>query len=475
MHNRLEALLDYHQTPDQAGFRHNYSTTDHLFTTTIIHERAREWQQPLWVSAVDFKEAFDTIHHNKLWQALTHQNIPLPYIRLLQSLYREQSATVKTDTHSRRFYIQRGVKQCDPLSSLLFNAVLEDIFKTLKQRWSSHNYGVRLGHTRSTHITNPRFAGDVLLYTTTLPQLTTMLNDLQQAAGRCGLELHPDKTVILSNLSRRRGRQAATTTNVNNKPVKILNYAEATKYLGRKLTFDDPHTTEVDHRISTAWRKLSALRDELTNARYPLRQRLHLFNATVTPTALYGCDAWTTTKALSTKLQRTQRRMLRMIVGTTRRRTYDSTTSPDGATNTTSLEDWADYIKRATIIVESQIRNANIDTWPTTCLRRKWKWAAHIASQQRNRWSRLAVQWQPKLDHRRHNTRRQARPHKRWDDDLTNFIPTIQHDAGNQPTQHWLHLAENTNYWLQLENQFIAYTTCPTSTMERVQREGKDR
>ena len=68
------------------------------------------------------------------------------------------------------------------------------------------------------------------------------------------------------------------------------------------------------------------------------------------------------------------------------------------ATNTTPLEDWPDYIKRATIIAESQIRNANIDTWPTTCLRRKWKWAAHIASQQRNRWSRLAVQWQPKLD-----------------------------------------------------------------------------
>ena len=196
------------------------------------------------------------------------------------------------------------------MSSLLFNAVLEDVFTTLKQKWSSHDYGIRLGHTRATNITNLRFADDVLLYATTLPQITTMLNDLHHAAGQCGLELHPDKTVVLSNLSRRRGRQTATTTTVGGKPVKILNYNEHTKYLGRKLTFDDPHITEVDHRISIAWRKFNALRDELTNKRYPLRQRIHLFNATITRTVLYGRACWTTTKATKIKLQRVQRRLL---------------------------------------------------------------------------------------------------------------------------------------------------------------------
>ena len=66
LYNRLEPLLDRYQTPDQAGFRHDYSTEDHLFTTTILHERSQEWQLPLWVSAIDFKKAFDTIDHNRL-------------------------------------------------------------------------------------------------------------------------------------------------------------------------------------------------------------------------------------------------------------------------------------------------------------------------------------------------------------------------------------------------------------------------
>ena len=146
---------------------------------------------PLWVSAVDFKKAFDTINHDHLWQALRHQQVPPQYIRLLQSLYSQQTATVRTDKQSKQFNIQRGVKHGDPLSSLLFNALLEDIFKTLKQRWSTRKYGIRFGHTAATHLTNLRFADDVLLFATTLPQLTTMLNDPHDLSGLCGLELHP--------------------------------------------------------------------------------------------------------------------------------------------------------------------------------------------------------------------------------------------------------------------------------------------
>ena len=148
LYNRLEPHLDKYQPPDQAGFRHNYSTDDHLFTTTIIHERSHEWQLPLWVSAVDFKKAFDTIDHQRLWQALHNQDVPPQYIRLLQSLYSDQSAAVKTDKLSRHFHIQRGVKQGDPLSSLLFNSLLEDIFSVLKRRWTQRHNGIQLGHQR---------------------------------------------------------------------------------------------------------------------------------------------------------------------------------------------------------------------------------------------------------------------------------------------------------------------------------------
>ena len=135
---------------------------------------------------------------------------------------------------------------------------------------------MQLRHTHATRLTNLCFADDVLLFARTLPQLTTMLTDLHDVAKTYGLELHLDKTHILTNLSKRRGRQAGNTVTVGGRPVTILQHDDSTKYLGRKLTFSDHHTTEINNRISTTWRKFNALRNELTNRRYPLHSRIRL-------------------------------------------------------------------------------------------------------------------------------------------------------------------------------------------------------
>ena len=42
LYNRLDPQLDQQQTPDQAGFRHDYSTEDHLYTMTILQERSHQ-------------------------------------------------------------------------------------------------------------------------------------------------------------------------------------------------------------------------------------------------------------------------------------------------------------------------------------------------------------------------------------------------------------------------------------------------
>ena len=458
LYNRLAKRLDEHQTPDQAGFRPDFSAADHLFTITILHEHAQEWQVPLWTAAVDFKKAFDSISHDRLWQTLQRQNIPQQYIRLLRCLYEDQTATVKTDTRSKPFHIERGVKQGDPLSSLLFNAVLEDIFQTLKTQWATRQYGVRLGHTKATCLTNLRFADDVLLVAGTLHQVTTMLADLRKAALPHGLELHPDKTYILSNLSQRRGRQTTTHVDIGGQHVKVIKYHDHTKYLGRKLTFNDYHLTEIDNRVSTAWRKFNALRSEFTNKRYPLRSRLRLFDATITPTALYACTSWTTTKELDTKLQRAQRRMLRLILGAPRRIIHHDHDVQD---STTTMEPWPESIIRSTHRVEAALHDLNIESWPTTYLRRKWRWAARIAQQDYMRWSRLVTTWRPELHHKLRTSRRVGHPHKRWDDDIESFLLSkLPHDAA---TTDWIHHATADN-WPKLENDFVAYTTTLTTT-----------
>ena len=176
----------------------------------------------MWVAALDFKKAFDTVEHESIWAALKAQGVQRGYISLLQQLYEGQEATVKTDVTSRPFRLLQGTKQGDPLSSLLFNALLQHILEPLITEWQQKGKGVQLGLTTVTTLTNLRFADDVLLTSQTLPRLTTMLEDIVRAAQPHGLELHPSKTKILSNQTKRTGRASSRTARVEGMDLSLI-------------------------------------------------------------------------------------------------------------------------------------------------------------------------------------------------------------------------------------------------------------
>jgi hypothetical protein len=129
--------------------------------------------------------------------------------------------------------------------------------------WRAKGWGVDVGAGRKSALCNLRFADDVLLLATSKAQLRQMLEDVIKATATVGLELHFGKTVILNNIpdGLRRG---ATSICAGNERVEILPYEEATKYLGRKLTFGSTfHDLEIDHRIACGWAKFHGHQKEL--------------------------------------------------------------------------------------------------------------------------------------------------------------------------------------------------------------------
>ena len=425
-------------------------------------------------------------------------------------MYSDQTASVKTDKMSRSFNIERGTKQGDPLSSLLFNSLLEHIFKELRNKWSTKKYGIRMTTFTDQHrLTNLRFADDVLLTATSLTQLTHMITDLREEALQHGLQLHPDKTKIMSNTTKPRGREANTHIDIQDMHIEILKLSDSTKYLGRKVTFEDVHTTELDSRIAAAWRKFNILRQELTSKFYPLSSRLRLFDATVTPTVLYACTSWTLTKDAELTLRRVQRRMIRLIIGTPRRLTTppasnnehlnpttsytnnlddreDNDESDDadtGGSDVTSnpseptvinndsdvekqdLEPWIEYIKRATRIAEQMASRLYIEEWTAALWKRQWRWAHRVATQSRNRWSSLAARWDPSIHDPRPVRRQQSRPKKRWDDDIQHFLETTCQGNGI----NWLDKACDTHRWDELEEAFVQYKNTQLNSTKTTQ------
>ena len=141
---RIKGTLMKEQSIDQAGFRPGYSCDDHLFVMTIVGEMFAEFRQPLWVVAVDFRKAFDSINHSCLWKALLAQGISKTYVQLLQRLYSGQTGEVQTDCLSKPFLIERGTRQGDPISPVLFNCALEDLIRKLCQKWNQERYGIQV-------------------------------------------------------------------------------------------------------------------------------------------------------------------------------------------------------------------------------------------------------------------------------------------------------------------------------------------
>ena len=313
LHGRLLAYLAEQQSVDQAGFRKGFNCEDHLLTLVLLHEKMYEHNLNLWLAAVDFEKAFDSVSHASLWASLGEQGVPDPYIRVLRKLYEGQTGQILSDRTSRVFRLERGTKQGDPMSPTLFNALLESIMRDLKETWGKKGFGVQLGGRR---LTNLRFADDILLIGATRAQVRHMLEDLSARAGKDGLKLHMGKTKILSNVFDRRGVLAQSHVQVGAGRVEVLPFDGSVSYLGRKLCFQGFHDVEIQSRIAKGWGAFGKFKAVLCNKHYLLRSRLRLFDAVVSSTVLFGSGAWTMTAARESKLQTEMRRMLRKIIAT---------------------------------------------------------------------------------------------------------------------------------------------------------------
>ena len=202
------------------------------------------------------------------------QHVPGGYIRTLKNLYAGQTAQVKTDVLSKNFEIHRGTKQGDPLSSLLFNALLERVMTKVKPAFVDKRYGVQMGpgfaeSKDETRLTNLRFADDLLVVGSSLKQVTEMLLILQAEAGKCGLKLHPEKTKIISSTNRQ-NRPRSKYAHVGEMKIEVLARTGEIKYLGRQITFTDAQRAELKNRLRGAWAKFMEHKDELTKKTYAL-------------------------------------------------------------------------------------------------------------------------------------------------------------------------------------------------------------
>ena len=215
-----------------------------------VVEKLCAYQLPLVICAIDFKKAFDTVEHFGIWEALKSQGVPDNYIAVLMALYAGQVGKLISPTESRKFKLERGTKQGDPMSPAIFNSVLELVFAKVQPKWRKKGWGIKLGCEDTDLLCNLRLADDILLLATSRRQLKQMLQDVIAATRDVGLELHPVKTKIL-RMDNCHSRSSPPVL-VDGLRIEVLSKDGSATYLGRLLSAHDTQDTELDFRIERA-------------------------------------------------------------------------------------------------------------------------------------------------------------------------------------------------------------------------------
>jgi hypothetical protein len=288
---------------------------------------------------------------------------------------------------------------------------------------------------------------------------TGFIADLKKAAAERGLNIHSGKTKILADAAALGRTTEPSSLQIDGGTFAVLGYEDSTKYLGRKVCCKDPQDVEFDNRVAKAWGAFSKHKQELTDRRHRLKNRLKLFDAVVTSTLLYGCETWSLRTDQRRRLKSVQRKMLRMVLNAKRRvlstTTDGNSSSTDDSSETDHLEPWPDFLKRTAKWTEEQLEKADIEEWSVQWRRRKWKWALRLANTAHDKWSVAATKWQPLVHSKYLCGRRQARPKRRWEQDFVDFLKS----ARPEESQDFLKVAQEGKWWLSHADSFAKFSS----------------
>ena len=198
----------------QFGFRRQRGTAQAALVLRALQDQHRLRGQQLWVCFVDFKQAYDRVPREQLWQKLAARGVDTAWLAAAQALYSNVPMSVRTSAGlSPCFQAVTGLKQGCPLSPTLFGLYIDDLEEELMaaaRRGEQLDLPSFLG-SGGAAVPPLLYADDMVLLATSAAGLQRQLNLLQQYCRQWGLTVNIDKTKLML-LSGRRTQHAAQQT-----------------------------------------------------------------------------------------------------------------------------------------------------------------------------------------------------------------------------------------------------------------------
>ncbi|MCG7879466.1 MAG: reverse transcriptase family protein [Candidatus Thiodiazotropha endolucinida] len=292
INNRLNKFSDKHGLIhwEQAGFRKNFSTTDNLFVLKSLIDFVQSQKKKLYCCFIDFQQAFDTVWRAGLWRKLIQTGIMGKCFNLIFNMYKDIKSKVVTNEGSSSFFeCNVGVRQGENLSPFLFSIYLNDLENFLRCNKAS---GVECEVNGEDTLIYLKllillYADDTVIFSDRKHELQTALNAFKTYCTKWKLKVNTTKTKIVTFSKGKPDKNSNFT--FQNQTIEVVNEY---KYLGIYFGRTGSYVSAKKHIAEQANKAIFALMKKIRHLDLPLDIQIDLFNKTIKPILLYGCELW---------------------------------------------------------------------------------------------------------------------------------------------------------------------------------------
>ena len=181
----------------QAGFRKGYNTIDNIFSLqSIVQKYLSKERGRFYCTFVNFKRAFDSIHHASLWFSLERKGINPngKFLFIFKSMYSQLKSCVKVKNGLTQFFdCYIGTRQGCVSSPIIFSLFINDLVSYLK---AECDRGIFVTDQIDDMIAL-MFADDVACFSDTIIRLQHQINCIHSFCESVGMSLNLLKTKII--------------------------------------------------------------------------------------------------------------------------------------------------------------------------------------------------------------------------------------------------------------------------------------
>ncbi|KAK6765542.1 hypothetical protein RB195_025448 [Necator americanus] len=229
---------------------------------------------------LDFEAAFDSPHRGRLLNALRSDGVPGKFVRLLDDMNQRTTAAVRTPAGCTTPVEVETVNQC-PADIVLAPS--------------------------GCPLTDLEYADDVVIFAESSTKLQHVVNLVSKLAAAYGLRLRPDKCKQMWTSSKPR-----TGIRVDGQPTELV---DELCYLGCMLKNNGSYKRNVQQRCAKATSAFNSLTKCLWSTPITNEVKLRVYLSAIRSIMMYGSETWVAPSRVMEKLDCTERKLLRRLIG----------------------------------------------------------------------------------------------------------------------------------------------------------------